>query len=324
MNKSLMRLAAFTMLVIWAYALLGNLIPQSASGPKVDVANVERSPEAFVAAGEAIFNSKGKCSTCHTLGEGATKSRCPDLDGVGIRAGTRKPGMSARDYLVESLYLPSDYLVEGYDKIMPQVWKPPVALTPLEIETVIAFLQSQGGKPDVSPIIPPVDIASAQAAPVRVLTGDPLLGKVIFEEELQCIRCHKVGEQGGQGGVGSDLTEIGALNTIDYIEESILYPNATIVTGYGYTTLNLKNGEQLRGTVIKEDEKTITLKLDEVLDDWGWDEEESTEGEFSNERIVAKEDLAEVPVIVSKMPKYDEVITVKQFQDLLAFLVSLK
>ncbi|MFQ5638335.1 MAG: hypothetical protein ACE5IR_10125 [bacterium] len=372
--QKLMRLATFTMLVIWSYALLGNLIPQSTSGPSVDVGDIERTPDAFIAAGEALFNGKGKCSTCHVIGQGATKPRCPDLENIGIAAESRKPGMSAKDYFVESLYMPSTYLVQGYGKIMPEIWKPPIALTPLEIETVIAFLQSQGGEPDLTPIKPPVDVTAFEETPQRELKGDPEMGQYVFIEHLECIKCHKVGDEGGQGGVGPDLTEIGALNTVDYIEESILDPNANIVSGYGWTMLRLESGEKFSGTIIQEDEVKLTLLLDEGMglragqeqivakkdlkirkirrtkdilgQGYFWiqavvKENKNVSGVITEEdettlTLKASDDLVKITksditriegrkmMVTSKMPMYDEVITIRQFEDLLTYLASLK
>ena len=398
----LMRLATFALAVIWSYALLGNLIPQSSSGPAVAVGDIERTPEAFVAAGKSIFYGKGKCSTCHVIGASATTPRCPDLSNIGIAGGGRRDGMSTREYLVEALYLPEVYLVKGYGDIMPPAWKAPIALSPLEIETLIAFLQSQGGEPDVTAIVPPIDIAAAAAVPVKVPQGDPGAGQVVFLEELQCNKCHLVGTAEAQLEVGPELTEIGALNTLDYLEESILDPNAKIVQGYGSTTLSLANGEELTGRLVREEGDALVLQLDQVEeaedDDWGWGEEEDEEeveeteevaleetATGGAERIVQRNDLALLPIantqsiskrgyfwisavvsggktvsgpieredeasltirsadttltvdksdlsgvtgrrllLQSKMPKFDDVITVRQFRDLVAYLASLK
>ena len=397
--QKLMRVATFTLAVIWGYALLGNLIPQSSSGPRVAVGDIERTPEAFVAACKTIFYGSGKCSTCHVIGASATTPRCPDLSGIGISGGGRRDGMSTRDYLVESMYLPEAYLVKGYGNIMPPVWKPPIALSPLEIETLVAFLQSLGGDPDVTAIVPPIDIDTAAAVPERGPQGDPEAGRLVFVEELQCNKCHRVGAAEVALEVGPNLTEIGALNTLDYMEESILDPNAKIVQGYGSTTLSLTNGEQLTGRLVREEGDTLVLQLDveeEDDDDWGWGEEEDEEeaeveevaeddGEADGaERLVQRRDLALLPIadmrsisargyfwisavvgdknvsgpiegedevsltigsadttltiaksdlssvtgrrllLQSKMPKFDDVITVRQFRDLVAYLASLK
>ncbi len=142
--QSVMKLMSFSLMVIWLYAFAASLVPKESTAT-VDLLNIERTPEAFVEAGEAIFNGKGKCHTCHTLDTSAPKPRCPDLSDVGVRAASRKPGVSAKDYLIESTYEPHKFLVPGYGNIMPPVWKPPISLSELEIETVIAFLQNQGG-----------------------------------------------------------------------------------------------------------------------------------------------------------------------------------
>ena len=403
LGQQLMRVATFALAVIWSYALLGNLIPQSSSGPAVAVGDIERTPEAFVAAGKSIFYGSGKCSTCHVIGPSATTPRCPDLSDIGIKGGARREGMSTREYLVEAMYLPEAYLVKGYGNIMPPAWKPPIALSPMEIETLVAFLQSQGGEPDVTAIVPPIDIAAAAAVIEKVPQGDPEAGRLVFVEELQCNKCHRVGAAEVQLEVGPDLTEIGALNTLDYMEESILYPNAKIVQGYGSTTLSLANGEELVGRLVREEGDTLVLQLDVVEeeedDDWGWGEEEDEEdveeveeeavdegAAEGAERLVQRNDLALLPIadtrsisergyfwisavvgdggnkvsgpieredeasltirsadstltvaksdlssvtgrrflLQSKMPKFDDVITVRQFRDLVAYLASLK
>src|SRR5206468_1421231 len=82
-------------------------------------------------AGEEIFKTKGTCGICHRIGQKGT--RAPDLAGVGARAAKTKPGMSARQYIIESLLQPGAYLVEGYPNIMPQVDKPPIGLNRSEL-----------------------------------------------------------------------------------------------------------------------------------------------------------------------------------------------
>ena len=93
-----------------------------------------REPEQFVDAGKAIFNGKGSCYSCHTLNPSAPPGRGPDLTDIGVGAATRKPGMGAKEYLIESLYDPAACLVYGYGKTMTPAWKPPISLSNLENE----------------------------------------------------------------------------------------------------------------------------------------------------------------------------------------------
>ncbi|MCZ6678774.1 MAG: c-type cytochrome [Candidatus Poribacteria bacterium] len=270
--QRVMKLLSFSLLVIWFYAFTASIVPETSTA-KLDLSSIERTPDAFVEAGEAIFKGKGKCLTCHTLDPSAPKGRCPDLTGIGTRAATRKPGMTAKEYFIESAYEPEKFLVPGYGKIMPPVWKAPISLSNLEIETVIAFLQSQGGEVDLTPFEPPVDTGSA-AVGVEVLppilTGDPDRGKNVFVNGAKCVACHNVAglekpidqtlDEGVEVVAAPELTDIAALNSLRYIEESILKPNAEIVSGYGSASVRV-GGAAVQGTLVSQDSEQMVLRI---------------------------------------------------------------
>ncbi len=65
------------------------------------------------ARGEKVFLSAG-CSDCHTIAGLSSGVGGPDLTAVAGVAGERRPGMSAADYLRESVLIPNAYLVPGY------------------------------------------------------------------------------------------------------------------------------------------------------------------------------------------------------------------
>ena len=270
--QRVMKLLAFSLLVIWFYAFAASIVPETSTA-KVDLSSIERTPEAFVEAGEAIFNGKGKCNTCHTLDPSAPKGRCPDLSNVGAQAATRQPGVSAKDYLIESTYEPHKFLVPGYGNIMPPVWKPPISLSELEIETVIAFLQNQGGEVDVTPFVPPVDIGDPGVIVEELpplLVGDIERGKKVFVDGAKCIACHEVAglekpagqtlDDGVEVVAAPELTDIAGLNSLRYIEESILKPNALIVSGYGSVTVKT-GGASIQGTLVSQDNEKISVRV---------------------------------------------------------------
>ena len=269
--QRVLKLVAFSLLVIWFYAFAASIVPPSSTA-KVDVTIIERTPEAFVEAGEIIFNGKGKCHTCHTLDPSAPKSRCPDMSDVGVRAATRKPGVTAKEYLIESTYEPHKFLVAGYGNIMPPVWKPPISLSEREIETVIAFLQNQGGEVDLTRFKPPVEIGRVGEVVEEppLLAGDIERGKKVFVDGAKCIACHEVAgiekpagqtlDEGVEVVAAPDLTEIAALNIMRYIEESILKPNAQIVSGYGSVTVKT-GGASIQGTLVSQDNEKIAVRV---------------------------------------------------------------
>ena len=73
-----------------------------------------------------------------------------------------------------------------------------------------------------------------------VPAGDPNAGRTVFTK-LECYQCHTIqGEPFPQTSKdpstsGADLTEMGGHHPAEYFAESILNPNAVIVTGPGYS-----------------------------------------------------------------------------------------
>jgi len=215
-----------SLLVMGAYTGYANYIPQIQSKPPQELSleggNV--TPAQLVKAGEEIFKTKGTCEICHRIGQKGT--RAPDLAGVGSRAATRKPGMSAKAYIIESLLEPGAYIVEGYPNIMPHVDKPPIALNRSELWALTAFLESQGGTPDVKldDIPKTAGAAAAGGAPAEIkIPGDPKAGEAVFAGKGTCIACHTAGKV-GSAKVGPDLSQIAKIQTPDYIMKKILDP----------------------------------------------------------------------------------------------------
>src|ERR671930_280683 len=181
-----LKVALVALAVMGAYTGYANYIPQIQSKPPQELSleggNV--TPAQLVKAGEEIFKTKGTCEICHRIGQKGT--RAPDLAGVGGRAAKTKPGMTAKQYIIESLLQPSAYVVEGYPPIMPAVDKPPIALNRSEVWALTAFLESQGGTVDVTLNDIPATVGAggggggAAAAEVK-LPGDAKGGEAIFQ-----------------------------------------------------------------------------------------------------------------------------------------------
>jgi len=230
------RVGVFALIVMGGYTYFANSIPQIESKPPQELSleggNV--TPAQLVKAGEEIFHTKGSCEICHRIGQKGT--RAPDLAGIGARAGKTKPGMSAKQYILESLLQPGAYVVEGYPNIMPQVDKPPIGLNRSEVWALTAFLESLGGTVDVTlnDIPPTVGAAAAGggAASEVKLPGDPKAGEAIFAAKAGCIACHKAGKVGASP-VGPDLSHIAKIQTPEYIMKKILDPvGSGTVAGY--------------------------------------------------------------------------------------------
>jgi mono/diheme cytochrome c family protein len=218
------KVTAFALVVMGSYSWFANSIPQIESKPPQELSLEGTVPPAqLVKAGEQIFHTKGSCETCHKIGEKGM--RAPDLGGVGGRAAKRRPGMTAKQYLIQALLDPGAYLVEGYPNIMPHVDKPPIALNRSEVWAVVAFLESQGGSVDVKLDDIPATVGSAAAGGAAAevkMPGDPKAGQALFAGKAGCIACHTAGGAGGK--VGPELTQIAKIQTPDYIMKKILDP----------------------------------------------------------------------------------------------------
>jgi len=223
------KVGVFSVAIMGGYTYFANSIPQIESKPPQELSleggNV--TPAQLVKAGEEIYKTKGTCEICHRIGQKGT--RAPDLAGVGGRAAKAKSGMSATQYLLESLINPGAFIVEGYPPIMPAVDKPPIALNRSEVWALTAFLQSLGGTVDVALNDIPATVGSggtagggAAAAEVK-LPGDPKAGKAVFMGKGTCLACHKAGDIPGTP-VGPDLSQIAKIQTPDYIMRKILDP----------------------------------------------------------------------------------------------------
>jgi mono/diheme cytochrome c family protein len=223
------------LLVMGSYAGFSNSIPQIESKPPQELSleggNV--TPAQLVRAGEQIYKTKGDCEICHRIGQKGT--RAPDLAGVGARAGRAKAGLSAKQYLIESLVNPGAVVVEGYPPIMPAVDKQ-MSLNRSELWALTAFLQSLGATVDVTLSDIPASVgagaaAGGAAAPIK-LPGDPKAGQAVFAGKGACIACHKAGTLGASP-VGPDLTQIARIQTPEYIMRKILDPAGMgTVSGY--------------------------------------------------------------------------------------------
>src|SRR5215204_5414981 len=161
------------------YTYVGQMVPQKmVLPPEETVLNTEMTTAEMVTVGRQIFEGKGLCVTCHTLGKSGAL-RFPDLAGVATRAKTRVPGFSDIDYLAQAMYEPNVFIVPGFNPGMPEINKPPIGLSDQEILCVIAYLQSLGGTPTVTlqtshhyyaapatgGAAPPAGAPPAQAAP---------------------------------------------------------------------------------------------------------------------------------------------------------------
>ena len=105
------------------------------------------------AEGQRIFvtgqgqGSATSCGTCHTI-EGVNEAiglLGPDLSRIGTEAADRQPGLSARDYLEQSIREPDAFIPEGVERAIPGMMlnRVTAGLTDEDVEALVAFLLAQ-------------------------------------------------------------------------------------------------------------------------------------------------------------------------------------
>lgn len=320
--RAVLNVFVFLLIVLASFLYVGKAITELTGGERRGVAGaVEISPEG----GEQIFWGKGRCFTCHSLGDSGSAVRCPNLGAfgekfplpIGARAAERAVERSeatgteytATDYLVESLAEPGAYVVDGYKNEMAIVYAPPISLSLDEIKAVIAYLQSQGGDVDIEAINNPSEVARKYYVRISAASaaggGDPGHGKEVFEDN--CSECHMIRGEGGE--IGPDLSAVGKRG-VKFISESILKPADVITEGYEtYVVIN-REGRQFIGIKSRDDaaEVDITKADGDVVTIAKADIKDMTKDE---NRSVMPEDLVEA-------------LTVKDYQDVLSYLIMQK
>jgi len=156
--------------------------------------------------------------------------------------------------------------------------------------------------------------------------GDSARGKQIFEGKGNCVRCHRIGENGSR--VGPDLSSIGlprpplqrfvgytgappappsAAEVIARLERDLNEPDAEIAPTNRTFRAMLKDGSVVTGRLLNLDPFSVQL----------FD---------SKERLLTlqKADLREFAPLKSPMPSYRDKFSRQELSDLLAYLFSLK
>lgn len=236
----------FAAVLIGFFTLYSNSIPQLQSKVPEDIviSTDDLTQGSIVQLGKKLFFSKGNCQVCHK----DSGSRAPVLNSIGSIAGTRKPGTSSKEYLVESLKNPTAFVVEGFGPIMPSAIRPPISLSEAEILAIVAYLQSLGGSVTITPeeIKLSSEVASAEKVVKKEfgreekagipseyvkIEGDVNAGKSLFMD-YGCIVCHNI--EGEEEKHGPNLFNIGLRASGDYIKESIFFPGAKVNEGYKF------------------------------------------------------------------------------------------
>jgi len=125
-----------------------------------------------------------------------------------------------------------------------------------EPELVLAFTRASGLDEGTATL---TDEELKQLAADVTKKGDPARGETIYRrKELACVSCHAIGGAGGK--VGPDMTSLGASAPVDYLIESVWFPNKKIKEGFHSLNIETKDGEEYSGTLARETADQLVLR----------------------------------------------------------------
>lgn len=99
------------------------------------VVSVDSLPPGIPENGRILYGSIG-CSGCHSLGTDRIVG--PGFKGIEARASARRPGLTADEYIVESIIQPEVFIVPGFPRQMPAFDE----ISAQELADLLAFLKS--------------------------------------------------------------------------------------------------------------------------------------------------------------------------------------
>jgi quinoprotein glucose dehydrogenase len=143
------------------------------------------------------------------------------------------------------------------------------------------------------------------ASDVQV-SGDPVKGQAIFMGKGECLRCHRVADNGSR--MGPDLGGIATERSVEDLQKALLDPKPEVAPRNQLYRVVTNDGQVITGRILNQDDFSLQmLDADEQL------------------RGFMKSNLRESGFTATRpMPSYREKLTAEEQTDLIAFLSSLR
>lgn len=175
----------------------------------------------------------------------------------------------------------------------------------LELKEAVEASGSEALKTKVAAIKPGASLMDEYME--SLFGGNRNNGRNIFNNNstAQCVRCHNMGSEGGS--VGPNLSKIGGTLSREQILQALIEPSARLSPGFGTVSLKLKDGQEVTGTLAKEnaEELVITTSDAEPL-------------VIPVSRIAKRENMP------SSMPPMGSLLSKREIRDVVEFLSGLK
>jgi len=148
------------------------------------------------------------------------------------------------------------------------------------------------------------DWRKALATPGNIASGK----RLFFDASVGCAQCHRVEDHGGQ--LGPDLSVIGRIANRERIIDSILDPSKEIAPQFVQHTVETKGGDSYSGILLgQQADGTYTLLMNDGR------------GAVVPGALVKSHEISKVSLMPDEL---EQGLTVEEFRDLVAFMLSLQ
>jgi mono/diheme cytochrome c family protein len=215
---------------------------------------------------EGAGTFRDRCGACHMLDRGVSTHHGPNLASIGADAVTRKPGMTAAQYLLESILEPNAFVAPHNRAGMPKN----VAddLSPTTIRNLVAFLAGQGAAAaygEIRSMEMPQRTTNQQTRIIRLADMD--LAENALRTKGNCLQCHSPYRNAEYQVAAPSLFGLG-LTDPQQVRESIVKPNEVVMPAYASVLVQLTNGRTETGRLISTTEEGIVLLMQDDKGQW--------------------------------------------------------
>lgn len=203
--------------------------------------------------GRKLFNEM-TCSRCHTLDGSGQRSLGPPLNEIGKAGAERKPGMTAAEYILESILEPGAFRAPGVTGGMPDR----LVSRGSDVRQLVEFLANRGataGADEIKRLSIP-NVAKPRTTDKDLDFRQVKLGEAIFRGKGQCTTCHPLRAGAGVGLRGPSLLNVGNL-TPDELREAIEKPSAKVAAGYQQVVAEMADGRVVEGRLVEKTDDGI-------------------------------------------------------------------
>jgi putative heme-binding domain-containing protein len=148
--------------------------------------------------------------------------------------------------------------------------------------------------------------AWGQSSPQVAPRGNEVSGAAIVNGKGKCLTCHRLQDAGSR--LGPDLTDIGAIRTLEQIQSSLVDPDAEVLPENRSYRVVTRDGTAITGRLLNHDTFQVLMR----------DQKDQL-------RSFNKAELREHGfVAASPMPSYRSTLSGEELADVVAYLASLK